>query len=128
MWTRHIIVINLHFYFTLLWYYNSQSGINVTMVPYLVFSHLRPTDSHFHQFWKGQITISSDSSPVVGIEFLAIPFAFDFAFKMHIKKKLQKLNKLSKSYTSISDSVLLWFKEGGGPRFGRVINGLSANI
>ena len=28
----------------------------------------------------------------------------------------------------ISDSVLLWFKEGGGPQFGRVINGLSANI
>ena len=24
--------------------------------------------------------------------------------------------------------MLLWFKEGGGPRFGRVINGLSANI
>ena len=24
--------------------------------------------------------------------------------------------------------VLLWFKEGGGPQFGGVINGLSANI
>ena len=36
---------------------------------------------------KGQITISSDTSPLVGIEFLAIPFAFDFAFKMHIKEK-----------------------------------------
>ena len=36
---------------------------------------------------KGQITISSDTSPLVGIEFLAIPFAFDFAFKMYIKEK-----------------------------------------
>ena len=36
---------------------------------------------------KGQITISSESSPVVGIEYLAIPFAFDFAFKTHIKEK-----------------------------------------
>ena len=33
---------------------------------------------------------------------------------MHIKeKKLQTLNKLSKWYVGISDSVLLWFKEGG---------------
>ena len=52
-----------------------------------------------------------------GMQFLAIPFAFDFAFKMHIKeKKLQALNKLSKWYVGISDSVLLWFKEGGGPQ------------
>ena len=36
---------------------------------------------------KGQITISSDPSPLVGIQFLAIPFAFDFAFNMHIKEK-----------------------------------------
>ena len=36
---------------------------------------------------KGQITISSDTSLLVGIQFLAIPFAFDFAFKMHIKEK-----------------------------------------
>ena len=36
---------------------------------------------------KGQITISSDTSPLVGIQFLTIPFAFDFAFKMHSKKK-----------------------------------------
>ena len=36
---------------------------------------------------KGQITISSDPSPLVGIQFLAIPFAFDFAFKMHISEK-----------------------------------------
>ena len=36
---------------------------------------------------KGQITISSDPSPLFGIQFLAIPFAFDFAFKMHIKEK-----------------------------------------
>ena len=42
---------------------------------------------------KEKITISSDPSPL----FLAIPFAFDFAFKIHIKeKKLQALNKLSK--------------------------------
>ena len=37
--------------------------------------------------WQGQITISSDPSPLFGIQFLAIPFAFDFAFKMHIKEK-----------------------------------------
>ena len=37
--------------------------------------------------YKGQITISSDPSPLIGIKFLAIPFAFDFAFKMHIKEK-----------------------------------------
>ena len=44
--------------------------------------------SHFLHFeGYGQITISSDPSPVVGIEFLAIPFAFDFAFKTHIKEK-----------------------------------------
>ena len=36
---------------------------------------------------KGQITISSDPSPLFGIQFFAIPFAFDFAFKMHIKEK-----------------------------------------
>ena len=36
---------------------------------------------------KGQITISSDPSPLFGIQFLAIPFAFDFAFKMHSKEK-----------------------------------------
>ena len=36
---------------------------------------------------KGQITISFDPSPLFGIQFLAIPFAFDFAFKMHIKEK-----------------------------------------
>ena len=36
---------------------------------------------------KGQITISPDPSPLFGIQFLAIPFAFDFAFKMHIKEK-----------------------------------------
>ena len=36
---------------------------------------------------KGQITISYDPSPLFGIQFLAIPFAFDFAFKMHIKEK-----------------------------------------
>ena len=36
---------------------------------------------------KGQITISSDPSSLFGIQFLAIPFAFDFAFKMHIKEK-----------------------------------------
>ena len=36
---------------------------------------------------KGQITISSDPSPLFGIQFLAIPFAFDFAFKKHIKEK-----------------------------------------
>ena len=36
---------------------------------------------------QGQITISSDTSPLVGIKFLAIPFDFDFAFKMHIKGK-----------------------------------------
>ena len=44
------------------------------------------------------------------------------------RKKLQTLNKLSKWYVGILDSVLLWFKEGGGQQFGRVINGLSANI
>ena len=38
-------------------------------------------------FYQGQITISSDTNPEVGIEFLAIPFGFDFAFKMHIKEK-----------------------------------------
>ena len=31
--------------------------------------------------------ISSDPSPLFGIQFLAIRFAFDFAFKMHIKEK-----------------------------------------
>ena len=36
---------------------------------------------------KGHIKISSDISPVVGVKCLAIPFAFDFAFKMHIKEK-----------------------------------------
>ena len=36
---------------------------------------------------KGQITISSDTFPLVGIEFLAIPFAFDFALKCISKKK-----------------------------------------
>ena len=36
---------------------------------------------------KGQITISSYPSPLFGIQFLAISFAFDFAFKMHISKK-----------------------------------------
>ena len=36
---------------------------------------------------KGHITISSDSSPLFGMQFLAILFAFDFAFKMHIKEK-----------------------------------------
>ena len=36
---------------------------------------------------QGRITISSDPSPLFGIQFLAIPFAFDFAFKMHIKEK-----------------------------------------
>ena len=39
---------------------------------------------------QGQITISSDSSSLFGIQFLAIPFAFDFAFKMHIKEKSLK--------------------------------------
>ena len=43
--------------------------------------------------FKGQITISSDPSPLVGIQFLAIPFAFDFAFKMHIKEKSFKHSK-----------------------------------
>ena len=42
------------------------------------------------RYFKGQITISSDTSPVVGIEFLAIPFAFDFAFEMHIKENSYK--------------------------------------
>ena len=52
---------------------------------------------YFFLFTEGQITISSYPSPLVGIQFLAIPFAFDFAFKMHIKeKKLQTLNELSK--------------------------------
>ena len=51
------------------------------------------SDMHKLLFWgfiltqQGQITISSDSSPLAGIQFLAIPFAFDFAFKMHIKEK-----------------------------------------
>ena len=31
--------------------------------------------------------ISSDPSPLVGIEILAIPFAFDFAFRCISKKK-----------------------------------------
>ena len=36
---------------------------------------------------KGQITICSDTSPLDGRQFLAIPFAFDLAFKMHFKEK-----------------------------------------
>ena len=36
---------------------------------------------------KGQITISCDTSQVVGIQVFAIPFAVDFALKMHIKEK-----------------------------------------
>ena len=50
-----------------------------------VFQHGMNVNSVFGS--KGQITISSDSSPLFGIQFLAIPFAFDFAFKMHIKEK-----------------------------------------
>ena len=42
---------------------------------------------YYVNYDKGQITISSDPSPLFGIQFLAIPFAFDFAFKMHIKEK-----------------------------------------
>ena len=44
-------------------------------------------DNSLHGKLKGQITISSDPSPLVGIQFFAIPFAFDFALKMHIKEK-----------------------------------------
>ena len=77
---------------------------------------------------KGQITISSYPSPLFGIQFLAIPFAFDFAFKMHIKDKSfkQSINEVNDMLAY--QTVLLWFKEGGSPQFGRVINGLSANI
>ena len=38
---------------------------------------------------KGQITISSNPSPLFGMQFLAIPFAFDFAFKMHKEKSFK---------------------------------------
>ena len=46
---------------------------------------------------KGQITISSVPSPLFGIQFLAIPFAFDFAFKIHFKEKSFKhsINKVN---------------------------------
>ena len=52
---------------------------------------------------KGQITISSDTSPLVGIQFLAIPFFFDFAFKMHIKEKSFKhsMNKIKLAYQTV---------------------------
>ena len=36
---------------------------------------------------KGPLTIKSVISPIVGIKFLVIPLAIDFAFKMHIKEK-----------------------------------------
>ena len=44
-------------------------------------SHLKAT------VYKGHITIFSDISPIIGIKFLAIHFAFDLAFKMHIIEK-----------------------------------------
>ena len=65
---------------------------------------------------KGHLTIKSVISPIV-----VFPFAFDFAFKMHIKEK--SFNKLSKLYVGISASVLLWFKEGGVRDFEEDYNG-----
>ena len=41
----------------------------------------------YSQIFKGQITISSDPSPLFGIQFLAIHFTFDFAFNMNINEK-----------------------------------------
>ena len=43
-------------------------------------------------------------------------------------KKLPTLNRLSKWYVGISDSVLLWFKEGGVRDLEESYNGLSVNI
>ena len=59
--------------------------------PYLFVARAANRKSKFLQplmkWGEGQITISSDPSPLFGIQSLAIPLAFDFAFKMHIKEK-----------------------------------------
>ena len=48
---------------------------------------------------------------------------------MHIKeKKVPTPNRLSKLYVGISDSVLLWFNEGGVRDLEELYNGLSVNI
>ena len=36
---------------------------------------------------EGPLTIKYVISQIVGVKFLVIPFAFNFAFKMHIKEK-----------------------------------------
>ena len=69
------------------------------------------------------------SFPIIWNTISCDSFRFWLCFEdAYERKKLQALNKLSKWYVGISNSVLLWFKEGRGPQFGRVINGLRASI
>ena len=49
--------------------------------------HLYTTSTFLTLTFKGPITILIVVSPLVGIIFLAIHFAYDFASKIHIKEK-----------------------------------------
>ena len=72
-------------YVILLWCSNTRKGCRCSKC--LLYSTKVWSRYSGNMLLKGQITISSDSSPLFGIQFLAIPFAFDFVLRCISKKK-----------------------------------------
>ena len=85
---------NVHFVWHFFFYFNYTSILhNIWFILRVSTSLLNELDSGWilkrwrYGGFKGNMKISSNISPLVGMKFLVIPFAFDFAFKMHIEEK-----------------------------------------
>ena len=86
----------------------------------------------FHQISRYKVKIIKTPIRTFNDEICYIPNSWNqiscYSFRFWLcfedayqEKKLPTLNKSSKLYVGISASVLLWFKDDGGPQFGRVL-------